>query len=171
MKKIVSLLLIGAIMAAMLTVYAYDAGSGHGAGEAKVFLSLCDSQPETSLIGQAEQQFGEYLQKASNGRIELRYYPSAALGDDISCIQQVQWGALDLYRCDVDRLHDWGVEIQRLLTDGSGIVNISRLAGDPILFSEPNWKKLTAEDQEIITVCWEQAAKWYDEQSKVLASG
>ena len=84
------------------------------AGNAEIQISLCDSQPESSLIGQAEKKFGEYLAEASGGRIALKYYPSAMLGDGTTCMQQVQLGSLDMYRCDAAVLYDWGVESMKI---------------------------------------------------------
>ena len=81
---------------------------------AEIFITLCDSQPESSLIGQAEKQFGQYLLEASNGRIALKYYPSAMLGDGTTCMQQVQLGSLDMYRCDAAVLYDWGVDSMKI---------------------------------------------------------
>lgn len=84
------------------------------AAKAEIYISLCDSQPESSLIGQAEKKFGEYLSEDSGGRIALKYYPSAMLGDGTTCMQQVQLGSLDMYRCDAAVLHDWGVESMKV---------------------------------------------------------
>jgi len=142
MKKLISLLLTGAIAATMLTACSGSSASKNAsdssatssgnpsevssassqqggeiigdAASSEITISLCDSQSEFSLIGQAEKEFGEYLLEASNGRISLKYYPSAMLGDGNTCMQQVQLGSLDMYRCDAAVLYDWGVESMRV---------------------------------------------------------
>ena len=79
-----------------------------------ITITICDSQPETSLIGQAIKEFGKYLEEESGGRLVLEYYPSAMLGNGTTCMQQVQLGSLDIYRCDASALYDFGVESMKI---------------------------------------------------------
>lgn len=86
------------------------------AAKAEHVITLCDSQPATSLLGQTFLKFGEYLLEESDGRIVLAYYPSALLGNGTTCMQQVQLGSLDMYRCDADALYDFGVDSMKVVS-------------------------------------------------------
>ncbi|MEA4932601.1 MAG: TRAP transporter substrate-binding protein [Lawsonibacter sp.] len=86
------------------------------AAKAEHVITFCDSQPATSLMGQTILQFGEYLQEESDGRIVLEFFPSAMLGNGTTCMQQVQLGSLDMYRCDAAALYDFGVDSMKIVS-------------------------------------------------------
>lgn len=86
------------------------------AANAEHVITICDSQPASSVLGQSILKFGEYLQQESNGRIVLEFYPSAMLGNGTTCMQQVQLGSLDMYRCDSDALYDFGVDSMKVIS-------------------------------------------------------
>lgn len=77
-------------------------------------ITFNDSQPDTSLIGTSIKAFGKYIEEASGGRITLDYYPAAQLGNGTTSMQQMQLGALDMYRCDASALYDFGVESMKI---------------------------------------------------------
>lgn len=85
-------------------------------GEVKV-LSICDSQPASSLLGQAiGTTFAENLEELSGGTMKVEYYPAAQLGNGTTCMQMVQLGDLDMYRCDASALYDYGIDSMAVLS-------------------------------------------------------
>ncbi len=77
-------------------------------------IKICDSQPAGSPIVTHIELFGEYLSEASGGRITVEVFPAAMMGDGTSCMQQVQIGSLDMYRCDASALYDFGVDSMKI---------------------------------------------------------
>ena len=78
-------------------------------GDVRV-ISICDSQPASSLIGQAiGESFANALAEKSGGKMKVEYYPAAQLGNGTTCMQMVQLGTLDMYRCDASALYDYGI--------------------------------------------------------------
>lgn len=86
------------------------------AAKAEHVITWCDSQPASSLLGQKILKFGEILQEKSDGRLVLQFYPSAMLGNGTTCMQQVQLGDLDIYRCDAAALYDFGVDSEKVIS-------------------------------------------------------
>ncbi|RGZ00646.1 TRAP transporter substrate-binding protein [Clostridium sp. AM58-1XD] len=75
-----------------------------------ITLSICDSQPASSLLGQAiGTSFADALADLSGGTMQVQYYPAAQLGNGTTCMQMVQLGTLDMYRCDASALYDYGI--------------------------------------------------------------
>ena len=90
------------------------ASSEAAADKPSLVITFNDSQPETSLIGTSIKNFGKYLAEESDGRIKLEYYPAAQLGNGTTSMQQMQVGALDMYRCDASALYDFGVDSMKV---------------------------------------------------------
>lgn len=92
------------------------AAEAEAAGDARV-LTICDSQPASSLLGQAiGGTFAETLEEISGGKLVCEYYPAAQLGNGTTCMQMVQLGTLDMYRCDASALYDYGIESMAVLS-------------------------------------------------------
>jgi len=82
----------------------------------RYLIKFPDSQPETSSVGQHIKMFGDLLLKRTDGRIGVQIFGSAMMGPAPTVIQQVQMGALDMYRCDASVLFDFGVESMKVLS-------------------------------------------------------
>ena len=82
----------------------------------KYVLKFGETQPETSAIVQHEILFGKILSEKTNGRITLEMYPSAMMGPSPTVIQQMQMGAMDMYRCDASVLYDFGVDSMQVVS-------------------------------------------------------
>ena len=86
MKKIVSFLLVMAMMILMVSV----------ASAAEVVLRLADTQPETYPATAGCVKFAELVAEKSEGRIEIQVLSGGQLGgDEKAIIEQVQFGAID----------------------------------------------------------------------------
>lgn len=126
MKKKVFGIILASVMALAMTA-SFAAASleessdgslidADAAATAEHVLTWCDSQPASSLLGKKIVRFGELIQEASEGRIVLQFYPSAMLGNGVTCMQQVQIGDLDIYRCDSGAVYDFGVESEKVIS-------------------------------------------------------
>ena len=92
MKKIVSFLLIMAMMILMVSV----------ASAAEVVLRLADTQPETYPATAGCVKFAELVAEKSEGRIEIQVLSGGQLGgDEKAIIEQVQFGAIDFARVNL----------------------------------------------------------------------
>jgi tripartite ATP-independent transporter DctP family solute receptor len=83
---------------------------------AEYLIKFPDSQPETSSVGQHIKLFGDLLTEKTNGRLGVQIFGSAMMGPAPTVIQQVQMGALDMYRCDASVLYDFGVQSMKVLS-------------------------------------------------------
>ncbi|MCL2001419.1 MAG: TRAP transporter substrate-binding protein [Planctomycetes bacterium] len=78
-------------------------------------LKLSDTQPDGSSLLIHLRMFVELIEKKSNGRIKHEVFPSAMMGPSPAVVQQVQMGALDLFRTDVSVLYDFGVPSMQMM--------------------------------------------------------
>ncbi|MGH4050089.1 MAG: TRAP transporter substrate-binding protein [Clostridium sp.] len=76
-----------------------------------ITLRLSDSQPEgyPTVIG--DQAFADEVSKNTDGRITIKVYEGASLGDEKSAIEQVQFGAIDAIRVGAAPLSEVNKEI------------------------------------------------------------
>lgn len=114
-------------------------------------LTYAENQTEDYPTTKGAKKFAELVEKRTNGRIKIKVYANAELGDEISVIEQLQFGGIDFARVSVmslaefvpelnvlqlpylyrDAEHKWAVldgEIgDELLTsiDGSGVKGLS----------------------------------------------
>ena len=61
-------------------------------------LSYADNQTGNYPTVQAARRFAEQVNKETDGRIEIRVYPNAELGDEVSTVQQLTFGGIDFCR-------------------------------------------------------------------------
>lgn len=74
--------------------------------EEKIILRYAEVNPKDHIITQTGQYFADQVQSLSGGRIEIQIYDSGQLGDDSQYYQQMQMGALDMYRGNTIALTD-----------------------------------------------------------------
>ncbi|MDR1521236.1 MAG: TRAP transporter substrate-binding protein [Planctomycetota bacterium] len=99
----------------LLAVCVLSAG-GRAAAAAKYVIKIADSQPETSAVVQHIKLFGDLIAKRTNGEITVQIFPAAMMGPAPTVMQQVQMGAIDVYRCDASVLYDFGVTSMKVLS-------------------------------------------------------
>lgn len=73
-------------------------------------LSYADNQTGNYPTVQAARHFAEQVNKETDGRIEIRVYPNAELGDEVSTVQQLTFGGIDFCRCSLSNLSDYSEE-------------------------------------------------------------
>lgn len=83
MKRYVLLLVIAAL---------------YGAASAQIVLRAADNQPDDYPTVQGLYFMAEYLNAATDGRIQMEVFSGGQLGDERSTIEQVQLGVLDIVR-------------------------------------------------------------------------
>ncbi len=114
-------------------------------------FSYAENQPGDYPATQAARYFAELVKERTEGRIEIRIYPNAELGDEVSSVRQLTYGGIDFARASLsslnayspmavvlqmpylykDAAHMWRVldgEIGDMVMesfDGSGIVGLS----------------------------------------------
>ena len=73
-------------------------------------LSYADNQTGNYPTVQAARRFAEQVNKETDGRIEIRVYPNAELGDEVSTVQQLIFGGIDLCRSSLSSLAEYSAE-------------------------------------------------------------
>lgn len=65
-----------------------------------IILRYGDVNPEGNITTKTAQYFADQVRELSGGHIEVDVYASGVLGDELQSYQQIQMGALDLYRAN-----------------------------------------------------------------------
>lgn len=76
--------------------------------EEKIILRYGDVNPEGNITVKTARYFARQVNELSKGRIEVDVYSSGVLGDELQSYQQLQMGALDLYRANSASLNRLG---------------------------------------------------------------
>ena len=87
-----------------------SAKDGKANGPAMV-LKLADNQAPDYPTVLGDNEFAKLVKERSNGRIEIKVYPSAQLGDEKSVIEQVQLGAINFARINSAPLAEFSKDI------------------------------------------------------------
>lgn len=147
MKRLLPLL--AALLAAALA--AGCARAAQQPAEVQIFR-YADNQPDDYPTTQAAYRFAELVQERTGGRIEIRVYGDAELGDEVSVIQQVQLGMVDFARASISTL--------------SGICEELNVLQMPYLYTDSDqmWRVLDGAigakflgdltDQELVGLSW-----------------
>ncbi len=100
MKKLLILLVL--ISVAIDPMFAQ--GSQEAKADEPMVLRLADNQPIGYPTVVGDEKFAELVKEYSEGRILVEVYPQATLGDEKSCIEQVQFGGIDFTRVSISPL-------------------------------------------------------------------
>ena len=73
-------------------------------------FSYADNQTGNYPTVQAARRFADQVNRETDGRIEIRVYPNAELGDELSAVRQVSYGGIDFCRCSLSNLSDYSEE-------------------------------------------------------------
>jgi tripartite ATP-independent transporter DctP family solute receptor len=106
------------------------AGGNQKSDAKPMVLRLADNQAADYPTVVGDNEFAKLVKERTNGRIEIKVYPNAQLGDEKSVIEQVQLGAIDFARINSAPLAEFSKDI--------GVFNM------PYLFnsSDQMWKVL-----------------------------
>ncbi len=78
---------------------------GHEAASTPaLLLRYADNQPQDYPTTKAAEYFATLVEERSGGRVRIRVFADAALGDEISVFRQMQFGGIDFARASVGTL-------------------------------------------------------------------
>ncbi len=100
-KKTAVLALVGASGASFA---ACIGSSTDEAARVEHYFRYAENQAETYPTTQAAYYFADLVETRSDGRIKIVVYPAAALGDEMTAIEQVQLGMIDFARVSLGAL-------------------------------------------------------------------
>lgn len=77
-------------------------------------LYLANNLPEDSCTTKALDWFAGQVKERTDGRVEIRLYNDGELGDSVDCLEQLQYGGIDLVKTDVSALSNY-VDVFQIL--------------------------------------------------------
>lgn len=100
-----------------------NSGSSDKASSGKHYtFRLADDQPANYPTVVGDKEFAKLVNQRTNGRITIKVYPNAQLGDEKSVLEQVQLGAVDFIRVNSSPLANYSKKI--------GVLNLPYLFKD-----------------------------------------
>ena len=85
-----------------------------GTEESPIVLRLAETHVTVYPTTLGDYEFARLVKERSQGRIEIRVYPDAELGDEKSVIEQVQFGAIDFTRVSISPLAEFSENFNAL---------------------------------------------------------
>lgn len=82
-------------------VFLTAAAPPKAAPEPVVELRLAELHPDDHPTTQADYEFARLVDERSKGRIRIRVYTNSVLGQEVSVLEQLQFGAIDIARVSV----------------------------------------------------------------------
>jgi len=86
--------------------------AGSASGGATYSLSLATDAAMEYPTTQALSYFADRVSELSEGRIEIRIYPSSLLGDEVSYMEQLQAGTVDLAKLSIGTVNGLYTDLQ-----------------------------------------------------------
>ena len=100
MKRLSAVLLLTGILALVCACAARDpAGSSP-----ELVLRYAENQPEDYPTTRAAHYFADLVEQRTQGRIRVRVYADGELGDEVSVLEQMSYGGIDLARASLSTL-------------------------------------------------------------------
>lgn len=79
-----------------------------------LLLRYADNQPEDYPTTRAAEYFAALVEARTEGRVVIRIFPDAALGSELSVLEQMQFGGIDFARVSVSTLAEFVPETEIL---------------------------------------------------------
>ena len=73
---------------------------GEGPSEA-ITLTLANNHPDDYCTTKAVEWFADAVRERTEGRVVIEVYNNGKLGDTVSCLEQMQYGGIDIVKADV----------------------------------------------------------------------
>ncbi|MDD3252947.1 MAG: TRAP transporter substrate-binding protein [Lachnospiraceae bacterium] len=80
-----------------------------------VTLKLANNQPEENATTKAVQWFADEVNKKTDGRIFIEVHNNGELGDAVSCLEQAQYGGMDIIKADLSTMTNFVGEYNALM--------------------------------------------------------
>lgn len=107
MKKL-TVLLVSVILMVCLVF-------GAAMAEETVTLRLSNNQPDGNVTTQACEWFAQQVNERTDGRITIQVYNNGTLGDAVSCLEQAQYGGMDIIKADLSTMSNFVDEYNALM--------------------------------------------------------
>lgn len=78
-------------------------------------LKLSNNQPDGNCTTVAVEWFADEVRERTDGRIDIQVYNNAVLGDAISCLEQLQYGGMDIVKADLSTMTNFVEEYNALM--------------------------------------------------------
>jgi tripartite ATP-independent transporter DctP family solute receptor len=115
-KVLTGSLLIAMIAAGMAFAGGGQQGGGAASGTKPSYtLKWAELNPAQHLMTYSAEVFKKEVETLSNGRITIDIYPAMQLGDEKTCMQSLQMGALDFFRGNAISMVDFNAKKLSLL--------------------------------------------------------
>jgi tripartite ATP-independent transporter DctP family solute receptor len=114
MKKLLTVAFLALAITAPILANGAKETSTTAAKAETIVLRLADNQPIGYPTVVGDNKFAELVSEYTDGRIKVEVYPQAQLGDEKSCIEQVQFGGIDFTRVSVSPLASFNKELDCL---------------------------------------------------------
>lgn len=79
-----------------------------------LILRLAEVHPDDHPTTQGDLEFGRRLAELSNGRLQVEVYEGGVLGDELSVIEQLQFGGIDLVRVSIASVQPFSPQLAAL---------------------------------------------------------
>lgn len=116
-KRCAGIFLITAALAGIAVMGCAAAGvqrmKAAGGGQPRI-LYLANNLSEDSCTTEAMYWFADQVKERTDGRVEIQLFNDGELGDSISCLEQLQYGGVDLVKTDVSALSNY-VDVFQIL--------------------------------------------------------
>lgn len=80
-----------------------------------ITLKLSNNQPDGNCTTIAVEWFAEQVKEQTNGRINIEVHNNGVLGDAISCLEQLQYGGMDIVKADLSTMTNFVDEYNALM--------------------------------------------------------
>lgn len=87
-----------ALCAAAFALCAAGAAASPAAAAPRIELRLAELHPSDHPTARADYEFARLVGERSGGRIRISVYPDSSLGQEVSVLEQLQFGAIDIAR-------------------------------------------------------------------------
>ena len=74
------------------------------AGGETITLKLSNNQPDGNCTTIAVEWFADQVRVRTDGRVNIEVYNNGTLGDAISCLEQAQYGGMDIVKADLSTM-------------------------------------------------------------------
>ena len=81
-----------------------DDGAKAAASGETVTLKLSNNQPDGNCTTVAVEWFADQVRERTDGRVNIEVYNNGTLGDAISCLEQAQFGGMDIVKADLSTM-------------------------------------------------------------------
>ena len=109
------LVALGLGMAVALAKGTLGEMQGKRTPEETVKLVLANNQPEDNCTTAAVEWFAGQVRERTDGRVEISVYNDGELGDVMSSLEQLQYGAVDIVKADVSAMSNYVGEYHAFL--------------------------------------------------------